>query len=367
MRTQASEIRAQAELPTLRGEALMRLMQSLGQPRFRARQIRDWVNKGVLDPERMRNLPAALRAELAARLLCQPLTLVRKLVSRDGTRKYLFRLSRDARPRFIESVFIPEAERGTVCVSTQVGCVLDCPFCHTGTQAFERNLSAAEIVAQVLYVKQDLISDPVPDGLHGQVTHVVYMGMGEPLANERAVHESLECLLDPEGLHLSRRRITVSTSGLVPQIARLGARLPVNLAISLHAAIDDKRNRLVPVNRTFPLERLRACLDDYPLGPQRHITLEYVMLDGVNDTPEDLEALIRFVRPDRERVNLLRFNPHPAASFRPSPEARVNDFARRLISAGVRATVRRSRGQDIMAACGQLKGEQPAGETGEAS
>ncbi len=327
-------------------------MAELGQPRFRARQVNDWRNKGVCDPELMRNLPAALRRALAEHLVCEPLALARRQVSRDGTRKYLFRLARGG---LVESVLIPEASRATVCVSSQVGCVLDCPFCHTGTQAFETNLTAGEILAQILAVKRDMAADPLPAGMHGQLTHVVYMGMGEPLANERAVHASLERLLDANGLNISRRRITVSTSGLVPQIARLGARFPVNLAISLHAATDALRDRLVPVNRTWPLARLRQCLDDWPLGPQRHVTLEYVMLAGVNDRDEDVEALARFARPDRERVNLIQFNPWPGAPWRGSPREHMNAFAQTLIDKGIRATVRRSRGDDIMAACGQLK------------
>jgi len=341
------------QLPTMSLMALQSHLADWGEPAYRGKQILGWRNKGVLAPDEMRNLPASLRQRMQSEIDCQPLTLRLRQQSVDGTRKYLFALHSG---KAIETVFIPEPERGTVCVSSQVGCVLDCPFCHTGTQRFEANLTAAEIVAQVLAVKADLRLEPVPGYPDADVTHVVYMGMGEPLANEDGVHGSLAVLLDAdEGLGLSRRRITVSTSGLVPQIERLGAAYPVNLAISLHAATDALRDVLVPINRKYPLARLRQCLDDYVVGRQRHITLEYVMLDGVNDRDEDLHALVRFVRPERERVNLISFNPYPGNPYRATPREHMDAFAQGLIRHGIRATVRRSRGQDIMAACGQLK------------
>jgi len=341
------------QLAAMRLDELRQWMHSWNEPAYRAGQVLAWRNKGVLDPDRMRNLPAELRGNLLSQIDCQTLALVEKQCSSDGTRKYLFRLSSG---KTIETVFIPENRRGTVCVSSQSGCVLDCPFCHTGTQRFEGNLSAAEIVAQVLMVKQDLHNDPPSEDICDQVTHIVYMGMGEPMANERGVHQSLSILLDAhEGLGLSRRRITVSTSGLVPAIERLGHAFPVNLAISLHAGSNDLRDVLVPINRKYPLEQLRRCLDDYPLGRQRHITLEYVMLAGVNDRPEDLEYLVRFVHRERERVNLIHFNPYPGSPYSGSSREHMNGFAEELIKKGIRATVRRSRGSDIMAACGQLK------------
>jgi len=345
-------------LPTIALQELEQLIVTHGFPKWRAKQILDWRNKGVLDPVAMANLPADLKTALPGILDCQPLQLVERQCSQDGTRKYLFALANGKR---IESVFIPEESRGTVCVSSQVGCVLDCPFCYTGTQGFEANLSADEIVAQILMVKQDLAKEPLPAELHSDVTHIVYMGMGEPLANEAGVHGSLAALMSPEGLQISRRRITVSTSGLVPQIERLGLQQPVNLAISLHAAIDGLRDTLVPINRKYPLAELRRCLDTYPLAKQRHITLEYVMLAGVNDRDEDLEALARFVNRDRERINLISFNPYPGNPYDGTPRPQMDAFAKRLISKGVRATVRRSRGQDIMAACGQLKAAKDSG------
>lgn len=352
------------ELPQLAALSLNEvqdLMKTWKQPAFRARQVLDWCHKGVLDPDAMQNIPAALRAILKAELLCEPLRLIRRQKSEDGTRKYVFALKRPSvSEKMVESVFIPEEKRGTVCISTQVGCVLDCPFCYTGTQAFETNLTAGEIIAQILAIKADLHADPVAEELHQETTHIVYMGMGEPLANEVGLHGSLGLLMAEDGLKLSRRRITVSTSGLVPQIERLGAAYPVNLAISLHAATDDLRHQLVPINRKYPLQSLRMCLNAFPMGKQRHITLEYVMLKGVNDRNEDLQALADFVNPDRERVNLIQFNPYPGSPYQGSSKQHMSQFAQQLISKGIRATVRRSRGQDIMAACGQLKADTEA-------
>ncbi len=345
-------------------ETLQDLLRQWQQPAFRARQILDWRDKGILNPEHMGNLPRNLRRRLGSEIECESLQLIRRQCSADGTRKYVFSLKRPPlQGRKIESVLIPEAKRATVCISSQIGCVLDCPFCYTGTQGFEGNLTAAEIIAQILAIKHDLHSDPLPQTLHNEVTHIVYMGMGEPLANEAGVHGSLRLLLDD--FRISRRRITLSTSGLVPQIERLGENYPVNLAISLHAADNDLRDRLVPINRKYPLERLRECLDGYPLGRQRHITLEYVMLAGVNDREEDICSLLAFVNPARERLNLIQFNPYPGNPFLGSSKEHMNAFAQRLISKGIRATVRRSRGEDIMAACGQLKAETSATQTAE--
>ena len=355
--TPASEV----QLPAMSTEELVNLIKSWKQPAYRAQQILDWRNKGETNPDAMGNLPNALKDLLKSNMVCQPLHLVRRQVSSDGTRKYVFALKRHRfAGKMVESVFIPEERRGTVCISSQVGCVLDCPFCHTGTQAFEANLTAGEIIAQILAIKSDLQSDPLPEGLHGQVTHIVYMGMGEPLANEGALHESLSALMSEDGLNISRRRITVSTSGLVPQIRRLGKLHPVNLAISLHAASDTLRDVLVPINRKYPLAQLRQSLDDYPLGSQRHLTLEYVLLAGVNDREEDLQALANFVNPERERINLIQFNPYPGSPYHGSSKKHMRKFAQSLIFKGIRATVRRSRGQDIMAACGQLKAETQA-------
>jgi len=344
------------QLPAIQLAQLKGLVQGWNKPAFRAQQIIDWCNKGILNPDDMQNIPSDVRDKLNTELLCEPLTLIRRECSTDGTRKYVFALKHGRfAGKMVESVFIPEASRGTVCISSQVGCVLDCPFCHTGTQDFEANLSAGEIMAQVLAIKADLRAEPLSDLLHSDVTHIVYMGMGEPMANEDAVHESIALLMSTDGLNISRRRITVSTSGLTPQIQRLGEAHPVNLAISLHSAIDEKRDTLVPINRKHPLQALRQCLNTYPVRKQRHITLEYVLLDGANDQKEDLDALIQFVNPERERVNLIQFNAFPGSPYSGTPKKHMREFAQGLISKGIRATVRRSRGDDIMAACGQLK------------
>jgi len=348
----AGMLDSRLQLPTLTLSELQAHIVSMRQPAYRAKQVWNWMNKGISDPASMRNLPEALRQKLSEQLICNPLKLINRQESIDGTRKYLFQLARGG---MVETVLIPDAHRGTVCVSSQVGCVLDCPFCYTGTQKFEKNLSAGEIIAQVLAVKYDLLQNPLPEPLHQAVTHIVYMGMGEPMANEDSVYGSLRIFLDKDGVNISRRRITISTSGLVPQIRRLGETYPVNLAISLHAACNDLRDKLVPINRKYPLETLRECLDGYPLPHQRHITLEYVMLAGINDRDTDLDALARFVNPKRERINLIHFNPWPEAPYSGSSKQHMNKFAQLLIRKGIRATVRRSRGDDIMAACGQLK------------
>jgi len=355
------------DLPQLPEMTLARLQTWMGesnQPKFRAKQVLDWRNKGILNPQAMKNISAELRAALTDKLCCEPLKLIRRECSVDGTRKYVFALKRGRfTGKMIESVFIPEQKRGTVCISSQVGCVLDCPFCHTGTQGFEANLTAGEIVAQVLAIKADLHAEPLADELHSDITHIVYMGMGEPMANADAVYDSIGLLMDADGLNISRRRITVSTSGLIPQIQRLGEVYPVNLAISLHSAIDDKRDTLVPINRKYPLAALRQCLNAYSIGKQRHITLEYVLLDQANDQDDDLQALIDFVNPERERVNLIQFNPYPGSPYSGTSKQHMRKFAQSLISKGIRATVRRSRGDDIMAACGQLKADTSTADT----
>ena len=345
------------QLPAMPLKELQSHMSNWKQPAYRAKQIIEWRNRGVLDPLAMRNLPTPLQNRLQAELDCKPLTLTKRTLSADGTRKYIFSLSSG---KMLETVFIPEATRGTVCVSSQVGCVLDCAFCHTGTQDFEANLTAGEICAQILAVKQDLRENLGNGTGSSVVTHVVYMGMGEPLANEQGVYGSLEMLLAKDGLGISQRRITVSTSGLVPAIQRLCENFQVNLAVSLHAANNRLRDKLMPINRKYPLEALRLCLDKCPLSKQRHITLEYVMLAGVNDRDDDMEALVGFARPTRERVNLIHFNLFPGTNYKGSSREHMDVFAAGLIQRGIRATVRKSRGQDIMAACGQLKAEAQA-------
>lgn len=340
------------ELSIISLSSLQTLLCEEGYPAYRAKQVLDWRNKGVLDPQAMPNVPKNIRQFLTEYFGEPPLRLLNRQCSNDGTRKYLFALREGGN---VETVMIPTKRRITVCISSQVGCVLDCPFCYTGQQNFEKNLHPAAIVAQVWMVKADLITDPLMVSMATQPTHLVYMGMGEPLANEAGLHQSLAFFLDEAGMYLSRRRITVSTSGLLPQITRLGEKFPVNLAISLHSARNSLRDELVPINKKHPLVALRRVLDSYPLADQRYLTLEYVMLDGVNDQPEDLLALVGFVRKLRDRVNLIRFNPYPGSTYKASSIKTMDSFANDLISQGVRATVRRSRGDDIMAACGQLQ------------
>jgi len=346
-------------LATISQNALTLLLTSIGAPSFRAKQILDWRNKGELDPQAMGNIPRALRDKLAEILICAPVTLVTRQQSNDGTRKYLLEIRQGKLAgKRVECVLIPEPERATVCISSQVGCTLDCPFCCTGSQPFDGNLTGDEIIAQVLTVMNDLRHNPLPSHLsNNRISHIVFMGQGEPLSNEKGVHVALEALL--ETLHISRRRITLSTSGLVHGIRHLGERYPVNLAISLHAADDALRDQLVPINRTFPLARLREALNSYPLPAQRHITLEYVMLAGVNDRDADVAALAKFVHRSRERVNLIHYNPHPASDFIGSSNDRIDAFASALSGRGIRTTVRRSRGDDIAAACGQLNSGTP--------
>lgn len=343
-----------SQLPAMRLKDIQSCMKSWKQPMYRAKQIIEWCNKGVLDPHQMRTLPIPLQNRLAEEILCMPLTKKQMLESKDGTRKYLFNTMQN---RLAESVFIPETTRGTICISSQDGCVFDCPFCHTGTLPFKGNLSCGEITSQVLMIKQDLRDNPAHNKLCGVVTHLVYMGMGEPLANEEALHASIAVFLDKHGLNISRRRITVSTSGVVPAIQRLGDAFGVNLAISLHAATDKLRNTLVPINQKYPLHELRQALDAYPLPKQRHITLEYVMLAGINDRDEDIQALRAFVNPEREKLNLICFNSFEGNTYKSSSPEHIDHFSQSLIKHGIRSTVRRSRGSDIMAACGQLAGQ----------
>ncbi|MDQ6963391.1 MAG: 23S rRNA (adenine(2503)-C(2))-methyltransferase RlmN, partial [Mariprofundales bacterium] len=341
-------------LATITQPGLATILQQHHIPAWRAKQIIDWRNRGVIDPHAMHNLPATLQEQLVCWLNCTPLTVINTQQSIDGTRKYLLQLTSGSnRGKLIESVFIPETERGTICISSQVGCPLECPFCCTGSQPFDGNLTGDEIVSQILLVMDDLRHHPPDADLCSRATHIVFMGMGEPMSNQQGVHAALSTILNE--LTISRRRVTISTSGLVHGIKRLGDAYPVNLAISLHAALDPLRDQLVPINRTFPLAELRTALDQFPLAAQRHITLEYVMLAGVNDRDEDIEALTAFVNKQRERVNLIRYNPHPASDFTGSSAEKIDRFAHALTANKIRTTVRRSRGDDIMAACGQLK------------
>ena len=324
----------------------------LGSKPFRARQLMNWLYKrGCGDFAAMSDLARDFRALLAERAEIRTPEIVTAQQAGDGTRKWLLRA--DASQAF-EMVFIPEADRGTLCISSQVGCAMDCSFCSTAQQGFNRNLSTAEIVGQVWLAKQELGEAPGTDRI---VTNVVLMGMGEPLANFRNVVPAMRILLDDLGFDLSRRRVTLSTSGLVPQIYKLAEESNVALAVSLHAPDDALRSRHVPINRLHPIaELLAACWHYIDEQNGRSVTFEYVMLDGVNDSPAQARALAQLLAGHPAKVNLIPFNPFPGTSYRRSPQAAVEGFRDELLRRGVLATVRRTRGDDIDAACGQLVG-----------
>jgi 23S rRNA (adenine2503-C2)-methyltransferase len=332
----------------------------LGDKPFRARQLAHWIYKrGEGRIERMTDLAKRFRALLTDRAEVRVPEILQVQHSRDGTRKWL--LQADASQAF-EMVFIPEEDRGTLCISSQVGCALDCSFCSTAQQGFNRNLTTAEIVGQVWLANRELTaSDAVArlgDGAAGRpVTNVVLMGMGEPLANLRNVVPALKILLDDHAFDLSRRRVTLSTSGLAPQIYRLAEEVNVALAVSLHAPDDELRSELVPINRMHPIaELLAACWHYIDEQNGRSVTFEYVMLDGVNDSPEHARRLALLLAGHPAKLNLIPFNPFPGTRYRCSPEPRILRFRDALNAHGLIATVRRTRGDDIDAACGQLAG-----------
>jgi 23S rRNA (adenine2503-C2)-methyltransferase len=324
----------------------------LGSKPFRARQLMNWIYKrGVGDFEAMTDLARDFRALLAARAEVRTPEIVTVQQASDGTRKWLLRADKS---QAFEMVYIPETDRGTLCISSQVGCALDCSFCSTAQQGFNRNLSAAEIVGQVWLANRELGHAPGGDRI---ITNVVLMGMGEPLANFRNVVPALRILLDDLGFDLSRRRVTLSTSGLVPQIYKLAEESNVALAVSLHAPDDPLRNQLVPINRLHPIaELLTACWHYIDEQNGRSVTFEYVMLEGVNDSPAQARALARLLAGHPAKVNLIPFNPFPGTRYRRSPDAVIVAFRDELLRGGVLATVRRTRGEDIDAACGQLVG-----------
>lgn len=332
-------------------EQLTTLLASWGLPTYRARQIWEWLYKHFAGGfDEMTTLPGSLRERLAAETTLAIGDVVLSQKSSDGqTKKILFRLPDG---QLIETVLMRYEKRRTLCISTQAGCAMGCVFCATGQMGFKRNLTVAEIVGQVMYFARELAAE----GQH--VTNIVLMGMGEPLHNYEATVKALAILTHPLGLAYPPRRITLSTVGLVPEIIRLGqSGLGVNLAVSLHAATDELRDRLVPINRRYPLKVLMAALRTYPLPPRRRITFEYVLIDGVNDRPEDAGALVRLLRGLRCKVNLLPLNEAPDIPFRRPSQERVQTFQHILKSAGILATIRESRGLDISAACGLLATE----------
>ncbi len=338
--------------------------------RMRVGQIWGWLyGRGIQDFDEMTNVGKGLRAGLSDAFTLDRPEIVTEQVSVDGTRKWLLRMKPTGphdRGAEIETVYIPDEDRGTLCVSSQVGCTLTCSFCHTGTQRLVRNLTAAEIVGQLVVARDRLGDFPslggretaiLPDG--GRiVTNIVFMGMGEPLYNLDNVVDAIDTISDGEGLTLSRRRITVSTSGVVPEMPALGERASAMLAISLHAVRDDLRNELVPLNKRYPLATLLQACRDYPgLSNARRITFEYVMLKGVNDSDADARELVRLLRGIPAKINLIPFNPWPGSAYECSSWERIERFSEIVFRAGYASPVRTPRGRDILAACGQLKSE----------
>ena len=366
---------AQPSLVGLNRAELADALATIGVPekqrKMRVQQLWHWIYfRGTKTFEEMTNVSKELRTALAARYTVARPEVVAEQVSVDGTRKWLLRLPGEQpgeRPHEVECVYIPDTGRGTLCVSSQVGCTLTCSFCHTGTQRLVRNLTAGEIVGQIL-VARDRLGDwpggtPPTDGLVPQdggrfITNIVMMGMGEPLYNFDAVREALLIASDGDGIGISKRKITISTSGVVPMIERAGEEIGVMLAVSLHAVRDELRNELVPLNRKYPLAALIDACRNYPgLSNAKRITFEYVMLKGVNDSLDDARALVRLVMGMHAKINLIPFNPWPGSKYECSDWGQIEKFSEIIFNAGYSSPVRTPRGRDILAACGQLKSE----------
>ena len=328
------------------------------QSKMRTGQLWQWIyQKGVREFDQMTNLSKEYRTLLTENFVVAIPEVVSKQVSIDGTRKYLVRI---AGGHEVETVYIPEKDRGTLCISSQVGCTLTCSFCHTGTQKLVRNLTAGEIIGQVMLARDDLGEWPEsgrnPLNTARLLSNIVLMGMGEPLYNFENVRDAMKIAMDPEGIQLSRRRITLSTSGVVPEIARTATEIGCLLAISFHGTTDEVRDKLVPINKRWNLEALLEALRDYPkVSNSERITFEYVMLKGVNDADEDAHRLVQLIKGIPAKVNLIPFNPWPGAPYERSSNNRINAFAEIIYQAGYASPVRKPRGEDIFAACGQLK------------
>jgi 23S rRNA (adenine2503-C2)-methyltransferase len=366
--------------PSLAGATradLAAALAELGAPareiRMRTGQLWHWIyHRGAADFSAMRNIARPLLDKLGERFTLKRPEIVAEQVSADGTRKWLLRMPAKGphdKGAEIECVYIPERDRGTLCVSSQVGCTLNCTFCHTGTQAWARNLTAAEIVGQVM-VARDRLGDfpggtPPDDGAlvpSGEgvraVSNIVFMGQGEPLYNFDSVRDAISVLTDGDGLSLSKRRITVSTSGVVPEMKRLGEECGTMLAVSLHATNDPLRDKLVPLNRKYPIAQLMQACRDYPgASNARRITFEYVMLKGVNDSPAEARALVKMLKGVPAKINLIPFNPWPGSPYECSDWETIEQFSEIVFNAGYASPVRTPRGRDILAACGQLKSE----------
>ena len=351
---------------------LAKLLDAIGVPetqcKMRVQQLWHWIYlRGFTEFDRMSSLSKELRAKLVQHFTLERPQVMAEQISVDGTRKWLLRLPGEVpgeRPHEVECVYIPDTERGTLCVSSQVGCTLTCSFCHTGTQRFVRNLTSDEIVGQVMVARDRLGDWPggtrptdsvIPSG-DRCVTNIVLMGMGEPLYNLDSVRDALLVVQDGEGIGISKRRITLSTSGVVPMIARVGAEIGCMLAVSLHATNDELRNQLVPLNRKYPIAQLLDACRNYPgVSNARRITFEYVMLKGVNDSIEDAKALVRLLKGIPAKINLIPFNPFPGSKYECSDWEQIEKFSQVVFDAGYASPVRTPRGRDILAACGQLK------------
>ena len=351
---------------------LAKLLDAIGVPetqcKMRLQQLWHWIYfRGFTEFDQMSSLSKELRAKLAQHFTLERPQVMAEQISVDGTRKWLLRLPGEVqgeRPHEVECVYIPDTERGTLCVSSQVGCTLTCSFCHTGTQRFVRNLTSDEIVGQVMVARDRLGDWPggtrptdsvIPSG-DRCVTNIVLMGMGEPLYNLDSVRDALLVVQDGEGIGISKRRITLSTSGVVPMIARVGAEIGCMLAVSLHATNDELRNQLVPLNRKYPIAQLLEACRNYPgVSNARRITFEYVMLKSVNDSIEDAKALVRLLKGIPAKINLIPFNPWPGSKYECSDWEQIEKFSQVVFDAGYASPVRTPRGRDILAACGQLK------------
>jgi len=353
----------------LDGERLASFIASLNEKPFRSKQLMRWVHqRGVSDVHLMSDLAKSFREQLDGTVEIKSLPVISDQTASDGTRKWLLDVGDG---NAVEMVYIPEDERGTLCISTQAGCAVNCQFCSTGKQGFARNLTVGEIIGQLWYAEHHLRNDPSAvkridtydktQLVHGDgrvISNVVMMGMGEPLLNYEPVIGAMSLMLDDNAYGLSRRRVTLSTSGVVPFIDKLAKDMPVALAVSLHAPNNKLRDILVPINRKYPLEELMAACQRYlPYAPRDFLTFEYCMLDGVNDSDQMARELVKLLAPIRCKLNLIPFNPFPESGLKQSPRARIEQFAKILLDAKIVTTVRKTRGDDIAAACGQLAGD----------
>ena len=339
----------------LNREELVTQLLLMGEKPFRVNQLWHWIyHRGVKDFHNMSSLPKSLQKKFSSYYTINRPIISCEQSSQDQTKKWLIKTHDNLE---YETVFIPEQRRGALCLSSQVGCTLNCSFCHTGTQRLVRNLTPGEIVGQFMVAK-DEYNDWSNPGAQRKLSNIVMMGMGEPLYNFASVEKALKIFMDPEGIALSKRRITLSTSGVVPVIKKVGEKLGVGLAISLHAVTNELRNELVPINRKYPIEELLLACKTYPSASSaRRITFEYVMLDGINDSSSDAKELSRLLKNIHAKVNLIPFNTWPGSSYKPSPRHKIERFSRVLNENKISAPIRVPRGRDILAACGQLKSQ----------